>query len=392
MSFSLNAEKKSATFDLISASKNIQVGDWELNSSELDLQSAVSWSIRKKTLHGGLQEGVEVVVIDNGALVIQVVPTRGMNILRVDGNDVSLGWDSPVKEVVHPAFVNLNDRGGLGWLDSFSEWMVRCGIEYSGHPGEDNGRDLSLHGRIAHIPASEVSVEVVGTTPPTLKLRGLVQERWFKGVQFVLSTTLSTVIGSNTFELNDTITNEASDEKEFQILYHANFAEQLLEAGSKLYGTIKSVQPFNQDAAVNLRQFDRYGPPAKVLAGENVFQIVPRSDDSGYAHFLLSNASSDRAVSFSFSVDSLPYFTLWKNEDSKANGYVTGLEPGNCYPSNRSHERTKGRIQKIKGGESLHFQLKYSLHSTKESVQDNIQKIKALNEGFEIDYVMQAEH
>jgi hypothetical protein len=48
---------------------------------------------------------------------------------------VRLGWDSPVKEVVHPQFINLQSRGGLGWLEGFNEWMVRCGLEWAGHPG-----------------------------------------------------------------------------------------------------------------------------------------------------------------------------------------------------------------------------------------------------------------
>ena len=45
--------------------------------------------------------------------------------------------DSPVKEVVHPSHIDLESRGGLGWLEGFNEWMVRCGLEFAGHPGTD---------------------------------------------------------------------------------------------------------------------------------------------------------------------------------------------------------------------------------------------------------------
>ena len=48
-----------------------------------------------------------------------------------------IGWDSPIKEVVHPKFINLESRGGLGWIEGFNEWMARCGLEYAGHPGKD---------------------------------------------------------------------------------------------------------------------------------------------------------------------------------------------------------------------------------------------------------------
>jgi murein DD-endopeptidase MepM/ murein hydrolase activator NlpD len=56
--------------------------------------------------------------------------------------DVYLGWNSPVKEVVHPRLINLQSRGGLGWLEGFNEWMVRCGLENNGHPGVDFGERL----------------------------------------------------------------------------------------------------------------------------------------------------------------------------------------------------------------------------------------------------------
>ena len=44
---------------------------------------------------------------------------------------------SPVEEIVHPKYIDLESRGGLGWLEGFNEWMVRCGLEFAGHPGED---------------------------------------------------------------------------------------------------------------------------------------------------------------------------------------------------------------------------------------------------------------
>jgi Domain of unknown function (DUF4432) len=95
------------------------------------------------TLHGGKQEGVEVVVVDNGKLQFTVIPTRGMGVLSVTMGDVRLGWASPVKEVVHPRHINLQSRGGLGWLEGFNEWMVRCGLESNGHPGTDDVKRLA---------------------------------------------------------------------------------------------------------------------------------------------------------------------------------------------------------------------------------------------------------
>ena len=128
--------------------------------------------------------------VDNGELQFPSDPTRGMSVLDVTMGDVRLGWNSPVKEVVHPSYVNLHDRGGLGWLDGFNEWMVRCGLSFAGHPGEDKfinnvgaeaTMDLTLHGKIGNIPASEVVVVVDKKAPHRIRIRGRVNEVSFYG-------------------------------------------------------------------------------------------------------------------------------------------------------------------------------------------------------------------
>jgi hypothetical protein len=128
---------------LISASRNMNVNPNLLARDVILSRYAVPdcptvWSVRKFRYFGEKQEGVDVVWIDSGKLQIAVIPTRGMGILSVlmDGTTV-LGWDSPVKDIVHPSFINLNSRGGLGWLEGFNEWLCRCGMEWNGQAGTD---------------------------------------------------------------------------------------------------------------------------------------------------------------------------------------------------------------------------------------------------------------
>ncbi|HEU4679983.1 MAG TPA: DUF4432 family protein, partial [Terrimicrobiaceae bacterium] len=148
--------------------ENLNLAEWEASAGDF-VPGTQGWSVKKVTLHGGRQEGVETIVVDNGRLKITVCPTRGMGVLAVTMGDILLGWNSPVKEIVHPSLINLQSRGGLGWLEGFNEWMVRCGLESAGHPGVDKfvnnvgdeaAMELTLHGKIANIPASEVEVMV----------------------------------------------------------------------------------------------------------------------------------------------------------------------------------------------------------------------------------------
>ncbi len=90
---------------LTSAAQNIHVDNWSESSPA---ESPIKWSVKKTTLHGGKQEGVDLIEVDNGKLTFAVIPTRGMGLLRAQMGDIRLGWDSPVKEVVNPAYINLD--------------------------------------------------------------------------------------------------------------------------------------------------------------------------------------------------------------------------------------------------------------------------------------------
>ena len=73
------------------------------------------FSVVKRRLCGGLRDGVDVVEVDNGTFRFVVVPTRGMGVWEARMGDLRLGWQSPVKGPVHPAFVPVAEASGLGW-------------------------------------------------------------------------------------------------------------------------------------------------------------------------------------------------------------------------------------------------------------------------------------
>ncbi len=371
---------------LTSVSRNIHLDNWQVSHSDFNDKFSAPWSVRKYTLHGGKQEGVDVIVVDNGRLSFAVVPTRGMNVLKVEMGDIRLGWDSPVKEVVHPQFVNLQSRGGLGWLEGFNEWMARCGLEWAGHPGKDKfinntgdeaEMDLTLHGKIGNIPASEVEVVIERSAPYRIRIRGRVDERMFYGPKLELWTEISTEPGSNSFRVEDEVRNYGAYDQEFQIIYHANYGPPLLGAGSRFVVAAKEVRPFNAHAAKSLNQFAEYAAPAKGFI-EQVYGVIPFADENNRATVMLRNAAGDRGVTMSYLVDQLPYFTLWKNTTAIEEGYVTGLEPGTGFPANRSIERKAGRVPKLKPNETRKFAIDFAILSGKEQVNREAAAIAGL--------------
>jgi hypothetical protein len=198
--------------------------NWQITGQDLSLKPERPFSVRMRVLHGGRQEGVSIVDIDTGAMRISVIPTRGMNVLEAVCGDVRIGWRSPVSKVVNPAFIELNGRRGLSWLEGFNEMVTRCGYEWVGHPGMDKGVMLPLIGLAANIPASSVVLGIDEEPPYTIRLKGDLKEQAFKLVNFVIATELSTEAGTQQFNLHDTLTNQGNYPKEYEALYHSNCA------------------------------------------------------------------------------------------------------------------------------------------------------------------------
>ncbi|MEO1996554.1 MAG: aldose 1-epimerase family protein [Planctomycetaceae bacterium] len=376
---------------ITSVTDNRRTETAEIKSRVVTPDCPVKWSVRKLTLHGGKQQGVELVVIDNGKIRITVVPTRGMGILHVSLDALRLGWDSPVKEVVHPQFVNLESRGGLGWVEGFNEWLCRCGLESNGHPGPDTfinnvgdeaTMNLTLHGKIANIPAREVEVVVDQRPPYRIRLRGRVDERLLFGPKLELHTEISTVPGSSEFQLRDVVVNAGAQDQEFQMLYHANYGRPLLEQGAQLIAPASRVTPFNAHAAAGVKTYGVYKAPTTGFV-ERVYLMKLFADKDQRTQIVLRNRAGDQGVSMAWSVSQLPYLTVWKNTGAVQDGYVTGLEPGTNYPNNRSVERRFGRVPKLKPGAKYEMAIIFGLLQGPQAVQGAVSRVRAVRDGRE---------
>lgn len=375
-----------ARFPLSPASGVENEPDWQAHSQKLTPGCEHPWSVKTFTLNGGRQQGVKTIVVNNGEIEIVLCPTRGMGILSVKRGDLWLKWDSPVKEIVHPQFVNLSSRGGLGWLEGFNEFMCRCGLESNGHPGTDRfinnvgdeaEMELTLHGKISNIPASDVEVVIDRTAPYAIHVKAQVTERFMFGPKLELHTELIVVPGESTFEIVDEIKNTGAQDQEFQIIYHANFGSPLLEEGARVLAPASKIEPFNDRAAEGIDNWNTYDAPTTGFV-EQVYLLTPRADENNRTTALIHSKAMDRAASISWSLDQLPYLTVWKNTGAKEDGYVTGIEPGTNYPNNRSVERKAGRVPILKPGQSRKMSLTFGLHNGADEVNEAITIVNAL--------------
>ncbi|MFO1020129.1 MAG: aldose 1-epimerase family protein [Planctomycetales bacterium] len=348
--------------------------------------TGVNWGIRRNVLRGGLSEGVEVVELNNGKLSVSVLPTRGMGLWKGTYNGLFLGWHSPVKAPVNPAFVNQVERGGLGWLSGFNEWMCRCGLDSNGAPGNDVilnneghpvSTSLTLHGKIANTPAHKVMAALSSNPKPKISVTGVMDESMLFGPALRLKSTVESELGSNSLVLIDEVTNMRGVPAELELLYHTNMGPPFLEKEAKVVAPVIEVAPRDARAVEGMAQYDVYSEP---IAGytEQCYWMNLLADKEQKTLVLLRNAHGDKGISLHFSKMELPCFTIWKNTQAEADGYVTGLEPATNYPNLKTFERKQGRVITLPPGGTYKATLEIQIHDDPHGVAAVEEKIQAL--------------
>jgi len=362
---------------LIDTASNLAIANWKVSAAEWG--GKTGWNIALRTLHGGRQEGVQVIEVDNGAMTFTIVPSRGFEVWKAQAGKLRLGWDAPVKEIIHPSYIRLTDNGGRGWVSGFGGLMVRGGLASFGSPIQDGDQQLTLHGHVDYLPASHVSVRYEAAPTPRLVFRGVVDDVQTFGPQLRLTSEISCLIGKPEIAFDDAITNLSDAPQEIQLLYHTNFGTPLLGAGAEFIAPVKQVAPMNPASAVgDLKDWNRYSGPHAAPYTAKVFNLQLYGDASGQTKAMLKSPDGASGVLMRFDTHGLPYMSLWKNEITPKAGYVTGLEPGTGFPNPRPVERAAGRVPKLKGGETYHVHLAILALTSRSEVADAARAIQAL--------------
>ena len=340
---------------------------------------AKGYKITKKTLNSGLSQGVDIIHVDNGTFSFDILPTRGMSLWKAWLGKEEIGWKSPTRGPVHPAFVDMGEPGGLGWLDGFDELMVRCGLESNGAPEHDpktNQLIWPLHGRIGNKPAHSVEIGVNGDTGE-ITVTGVVEETRFHFFKVRMTATYKTKVGEPGLSIHDEIENISASPCEIQVLYHLNIGQPLLDAGSQFVAPIKELVPRNDHAAKGIKSWNNYSGEEAGFE-EQVYFMTLLGGDDGVTQTLLKNAHSTKGISTFYNTKQLKAYSVWKNTTAVADGFVTGLEPATNYPNPRTYEGKQGRVHKLAGGGKTNYDLRIEVHGNAGAVTKAENAIKKL--------------
>ena len=346
-----------------------------LPTTEMPREVAVEggqFQLKFHRLVGGKSDGVDVLEVNTGAIRVFILPTRGMGIWKIftiqedsreTGPEIGpetgseIGWQSPVVGPVHPSLVPFQDASGIGWLEGFDELLVRCGLESNGAPefNENGTVKHPLHGRIANLPASQLSVSV-DPKSGVLEVTGTVFESRFLVQSLELHVTYRFEVNSRKVGITDVVTNRSSNPATMQLLYHINIGQRILEAGSKCVAALAELVPRNAYSAKSVDRWDDYDGPVSGFQ-EQVYFAKPQASDRGWTTAMLHDSTKKSGIAVRYDTRTLPCFTLWKNTTAVEDGYVTGLEPATGFPNTKSFEAQASRVVKLTAGESRSFSL-----------------------------------
>src|SRR5206468_1087004 len=128
------------------------------------------------------------------------------------------------------------EREGLGWLRTFYGGLVTtCGLTWFGAPCEDDGKPLGLHGRISHIPATNVTWggEWDGDDY-ILSVTGKMREAVVFGENVQLTRRVWARMGESRLFIDDTVENMGYQRTAHMILYHINIGFPAVNDNARL--------------------------------------------------------------------------------------------------------------------------------------------------------------
>jgi hypothetical protein len=289
--------------------------------------------IQRSVLAEGRGRGSEIAHVRTGSgLQYFVHCSRGMDIGMAEWCGIPLAWVSQVGHA-SPEFYEPANRD---WLRTFyGGLLTTCGLRSFGPPAERDGEVFGQHGRISHIPAENISVSTEWVNGRyVMSITGQMREVRVFGENLLLTRRITSWLGENRIQLEDTVHNAGFRTEGHMILYHFNLGFPLMDRHTVLQIPSRSVMA--RDEGVSAEKADAFGAPAPGQT-EEVFFRDTEPDENGtvtvgvWNPLLRHPGGQGLGLRLTYDKRQLPWLTQWKMPGEGT--YVLGLEPCNTLVS-----------------------------------------------------------
>ncbi|MDQ2663292.1 MAG: aldose 1-epimerase family protein [Candidatus Eremiobacteraeota bacterium] len=308
----------------------------------------------------GRSAGVRAFHVRTGTgLEFTAVADRALDICAASFQGTSLAWQSS-NGVAAAAYYDPSrfDETFFGGL------VTTCGLTAFGPPGHDAYGRWGQHGRVNHLPASELCHRVTWEGQRCFfDISGIMHETRLFGEQLTLERTLRAELGSNTIVLRDRVTNEGGSRSPHMLLYHCNAGFPLLDDATEISLSTRSTTPRDEEAARGLAVWNRGAPPQADFR-EQVFIHEPLAEGDGLARAIVKNPTlrdgRGLALAIAFDPAQLPAAFSWRMLGVK--DYVMAIEPANCNAiAGRIDAEKRGVLPFLEPGETREYMLEFSV-------------------------------
>lgn len=283
-------------------------------------------SIRRYTITEGSAKGLDFIDIDNGNIRFLLNVSKALDITQLYHKGVNMSFLSKNSLTKRELAFGNRFEGGM---------LYTCGFDNFG------GRDgYETHGTFHNTPAEIVRAEC---TDSEIVVEANIRNAELFGRNLLIRRKITTKVGSNKIDLCDELINESYRDEEYCVLYHFNVGYPMLDNGGKVIADVSEIKARNDWANENIK--------TALLIEDD----VPNKQETCYFIKLNSpkityvNEKLNKGLTLSYTMDTLPCFTLWK---SMASGdYALGLEP--C--TSELDDNFERKI--VKAGESVKFEL-----------------------------------
>lgn len=290
-------------------------------------------SLRRYTLEGGKEKGIDVIDCDNGKLRFLLNVSKACDVMQLyhEGQNTSFISKNGFT-LREPPFGNRFEGGML----------YTCGLDNVGGMRDGN----PVHGSLHNIPAEIVRAEC---NDEGIVVEAIIRDTALFGKNLVLRRRIYSAIGSESLRLEDTLVNEGYRTENYCVLYHVNFGYPLLDEGARIVADVAKCDPRTDWARENVATVCEITEPLPEQKETCYFLTFNKPQIS------LINDKLGKSVTLSYSGDTLPHFVEWK---SMACGtYALGFEPTTTELDDRFAYKT------LDAGESVRFWIELDLKS-----------------------------
>ncbi len=315
------------------------------------------YGIRDITYNSGRAKGVQAFDIKNGkGLHLTVFADRGMDIPFLEFKGDNMGFLSK-SGISSPFSYTYTKDGADSFLRQFSAgFLTTCGVTHSGAACEDEGKELSLHGRISNTIAENVYVcEEIEDDEIVLKLCGEIREARLFEENIVLHREMKIYTEQNKIKIHDTVKNKGFKKSPVVMIYHVNLGYPLLDTGAKMYFSAKHVEPQTEFAKQGMNKYSIVEEPEDCREEQCYYHTEQENPQNSFG--MLHNKKLGKAVVVRYNALQCPIMCEWKSMQS--GDYALGLEPTTSGTKGRAAIREQGILKELKGQESCEFDLEF---------------------------------